>query len=589
MDLRSQLRNNLHGMGVRRVARPQPSAAQRSGQETTLNGNPLRARTVTNEPLGTGDSVFLASDSGVTQQERRKIVRAQEQRRALESSGGEVTCLVSRVVGGQTELYLGGDRPLTLIGIIPTNFLSLAELELVGPNKEDWIVALRYGQTAQMLSGNGSQDWIVSDDRVGYVVYRGNGFWSQPGEAYSANPAAFANTSSSAGGDLISLEAKLGTIVGDNCHTRIEGLSTIAVEYCENYSIVGARSADSESFDHREGIVTPTNSPFNFSGTNISNSESKGRAEWVGIARGPGYLGPGGSQVDPLKAPINGIQMFPYRVASGESTYTRNFSSQVYSVAIENGSITQNVGTRTLSTSATTQQNLSGGGGRKRIEWLGQVGEFADPHQFLWTIFPVDFENWPVINAGSSSTTNPVVAAISYDLKIAPNVTKRYSANITAPYFHPEKGTGSADYFYPANCCLGGYSWVKEKIRAPNPGDAVTDRLSGYFQFNTQSRTLTTYFTYQGQDIEANSTYGEISKTWQPSNTSFPLANSVAIPSSSDIFKKGTSAVVTLYDGYISGGKLSYTSRSQNKTVKVRKIPLENGSLHRARYWDLQG
>jgi hypothetical protein len=185
MDLRSQLRNNLHGMGVRRAARPQPSAAQRSGQETTLNGNPLRARTVTNEPLGTGDAVFLVSDSGVTQQERRKVQRGVEVGRPTKEAI-DLKILASGVDSAGTHIFIGGDRKIpTEILVLPVGeTISFSRIENLGIGHNRWIVALKINKGGGIykiytkFGETPSKDWQLQDPKVRVLNYFGQGFWS---------------------------------------------------------------------------------------------------------------------------------------------------------------------------------------------------------------------------------------------------------------------------------------------------------------------------------------------------------------------------------------------------------------------------
>jgi hypothetical protein len=75
MSLRDNLRQNIQNLNTRRDSRPQPVPAQRDGTGVSIGGNRIRAANVTNEALGTGDAVVLSGDSGVVQQERRRVAR----------------------------------------------------------------------------------------------------------------------------------------------------------------------------------------------------------------------------------------------------------------------------------------------------------------------------------------------------------------------------------------------------------------------------------------------------------------------------------------------------------------------------------
>jgi hypothetical protein len=87
MSLRDNLRQQTQNLNTRRDARPQPVPAQRDGTGVSIGGNRLRAQSVSNEALGTGDAVVFSGDSGVVQQERRRLRRAVEVGRPVVVSG----------------------------------------------------------------------------------------------------------------------------------------------------------------------------------------------------------------------------------------------------------------------------------------------------------------------------------------------------------------------------------------------------------------------------------------------------------------------------------------------------------------------
>jgi hypothetical protein len=73
MSLRDRLRQQIQNLSTRRDTRSQPVPAQRDGAGVSVGGNRIRAQNVSNEALGTGDTVVFSTDSGVVQQERRKV------------------------------------------------------------------------------------------------------------------------------------------------------------------------------------------------------------------------------------------------------------------------------------------------------------------------------------------------------------------------------------------------------------------------------------------------------------------------------------------------------------------------------------
>jgi hypothetical protein len=514
--------------------------------------------------------------------------RIQPDRRRRSSDSGDVTVLVSRTVNGQTELWLGGDRSPVKIATIPSTSVEIAELELTGPSKNNWIVSVKYNnsQTAQLISGDGN-DWIVTDPRIKSLSYLGNGFWGQTAAPPSANPSLFAFSDSQSGQGVFTLLNNLGVRTGSNCYSAIEGLSTITVAYCESYTIVGPQSLSSESYDINEGLVQSSGSPFTFSGTNISNFRGSASASILGTDTGPGYLGPGGAVVSPQEPPIVGSESLSTKRGSTSTTYTRDFSSTVHAAWLFNGQVTESVGIQTISASSQSERTPSISSSVKRRDYLG-APSFVD-FQTIWRILVTSFELWPAIPASDNGSSSPINSAISYSQAIAPGVIKSNQAQVVAPYDTPTIGTGSATYAYAGNCFPGGYSWVEEIISAPNPGDASTNLILGTLGFTQGSRTRKNYFNWLGANIEATSIYGQKSSTWQPDpqNPSLPISTSATLESSTQIFQRKTEATITISRAITTNGKLSFQGESTSKKVKVLPmISVTGGVVRSAKYWE---
>lgn len=588
-DLRSQFQNLARAAALRKIGRHQPQIAQRNGPEVVSNGNVLRAKKVSNEPLGAGDAIVLSATGGVGQQEGKKVSRATEQGRPA-ATGGKVTVLVSRVVAGQTELWLGGDRPAIQIATIPSANIQSFNLERTGPSKSDWLVAIKYNSTtARMISGNGSHDWEVTDGSVSLLSYRGSGFWGQTQDLYGANPSSYADQEDTIGASVLSLYSSLGLgYTGADCYTGIEGFSTIAVGYCENYSLTQPSQLSSESGSRNEGIVTPLGSPVTFSGTNISNSQTVANAVVEGGASGPGYLGPGGSRVDPLTPPITGSETFPTKKAWEESTYIRSFSSQIYNFSLYNGTITELTGQRSISANSESRLELSSGGTIKMNNYLGSPQEFNFPGNYLWTIFITSSESWPFKPGGSSQSASALLVSVSSLKTIAPGVTKRYDAQITAnSYLQPTQGIGTSDFSFVGNCFPGGYSWLQETANAQNPGEAFSAVDSGFFGFAFAVKTFKYYFNWLGTDIEASSIWGQLDRTWQAdeSNPGLPISTKAQLLGTSNVFTKNTEAEITISRPITVSGKLAFQAEATKPKVKVAKIAVEGGTVRDSRYW----
>lgn len=186
MDLRSRFRHRTQNINLRRMARPQIQPALRDGTGITLGGNPLRANGVSNEALGTGDGVFLASDSGVSQQERRRIRRS-EDIRLFSTAKGEIKIFVRSADLGIFRYYLGGDQPTKKIFEIDTAQFHVREAygEAIGPGRNDWLFTIKTESVLtpgsfkiQTIYGDGRPSWESTDLRIQWLNYRGNGFWN---------------------------------------------------------------------------------------------------------------------------------------------------------------------------------------------------------------------------------------------------------------------------------------------------------------------------------------------------------------------------------------------------------------------------
>lgn len=183
MSLRDRQQQNAHAASLRRLARPQPRYAQHNGTGVVLGGNPLRAQNVSNEALGTGDTIAFSGDSGVTTQERRRVRRGGEEGKGTKK--GDVKVFLQWKNNSITKFFLAGDRPATQIFEFDsaTNTASGVFGEAIGPNFSDWLFTIRLYNfaskqyTLHTVYGDG-RHFIVTDQKIRYMLYRGNGFWS---------------------------------------------------------------------------------------------------------------------------------------------------------------------------------------------------------------------------------------------------------------------------------------------------------------------------------------------------------------------------------------------------------------------------
>lgn len=212
VDLRRQMRDRVADASIRKAGRPQPQRAVRSGNEATVNGNPLRGQTVSNEPLGTGDKHFINSDSGILQQERRRVPQPPDNSYVLLPQAS-IAVLYALPVEQAFEnlafrIYVAGDRdqPL-LLGTITFLETMLSRRQTIWNESEPDVRVpmhrggiVNFGKRKFLASVNDGHDFHIWDNRSGAVIYQvvpfntyaqlfywiGGGFWSSPpGTIYS--------------------------------------------------------------------------------------------------------------------------------------------------------------------------------------------------------------------------------------------------------------------------------------------------------------------------------------------------------------------------------------------------------------------
>ena len=176
MDLRQRQRLNTHALNVRRDARPQSMPAQHNGQGVTFGGNPLRAQTVSNGAMGNGEGVALSSDSGLVQQELRRVRRGESGGRAANQSGA-----VKILASWNDKFYVGGhvSAPIFVYESPPNFSIRAAHLTNTGKSKNDFVVGIQYikpdGNFFHITKyGDGREYSFSSDLEYGW---QGDGFW----------------------------------------------------------------------------------------------------------------------------------------------------------------------------------------------------------------------------------------------------------------------------------------------------------------------------------------------------------------------------------------------------------------------------
>lgn len=493
---------------------------------------------------------------------------------------GEVAVLVRQVEGDRQRFWIGGDRSSpTQVADLPVSAGSVsATLELTGAGKTDWIVSLKYGTTAQVVFGSGEGSWTVTDPRVALVGYKGNGFWNS-GSVYSASREAFASLTSEPFATMDGLQSQLGDVIGSGCHSQIEGFTTIAVAYCESYSITGQSQLSKTGYDRRNGIV-PNNSIFTFSGTNSYDYTQTTNASYEGVASGPGFLGPGGDFCTIGAPGVTGTATFPRKRANQTYTLTRNFSAQTYSLSLFAAAISLSAGAESLSGAGSGSADLGANGSVKRVEFLGDCRSYSSPDQDIWSIFVTELENWNSVNPSSSGNVSPVVYDYFNSFAIAPGVNKtisfngQRSGNTDAATAIGTKAGYSTSFVFNDGVfyfeLLGSGNFELDLVDGPRNSPPTTD---------TRTNLL-----FGGSEYTATGSFSQ-GYTWQtdPENN-LPVAYSVDVEDT--IFEKAGKVEVTKIKASLSGEAINFASEEETTQAKVLKINLAGTkTVIQAKYW----
>jgi hypothetical protein len=349
MDLRDRQRQQNNNLSTRRAARPQPKPAQRDGLGITLGGNPLRAQNVSNEPLGAGDGVFLAADSGVVQQERRKVVVVESGDRAQSATGKIKVLIQIDREDSQIEYWVGGHiKSPILIKKFATNVLPyFSRLDNVGLGKNDWIFSYQHsaaGDTTTigvMYGATPDLNWEITSLEASYLFTTGDGFWTL--SSPQLPPAGFEVQ------DSISTP---GPALGSFGCTDFGRIGT-----CQSYSLFGA--SDTTSIVEVVGTGLPADAAALFPGaSSYYRFATATRSYWDGS-----YAG--GTEPDVNEAYFNDIGaaelcplIYEWReykdaivVQESRVSIERTLTSPAYTYAANLGNLNTNAGSFSLNKS----------------------------------------------------------------------------------------------------------------------------------------------------------------------------------------------------------------------------------------------
>jgi hypothetical protein len=489
---------------------------------------------------------------------------------------GEVAVLVRQVEGDRQRFWIGGDRSTpTQVVDLPVSAGSVsATLELTGAGKADWIVSLKYGTTAQVIYGSGEGSWTVTDPRVPLMNYRGDGFWNS-GAILTALLGSFTTTEDAPFATMDGLQEQLGAVGGSTCYSGVEGLSTVAVAYCENYFISEPTSLSRTGYDRRSGIVNP-NPALPFSGTNTYDYTQNTNAFYEGTASGPGYLGPGGSICSLGDPGTSGTAMFPRRRANQTFSLNRSFSSQTYSLSLTGGSIALSTGSETLSYSGSGSADIGAFASVKQQNLSG----FCSPFEFnnLWKIGVDSFETWPEIAPSMGGSESSVIYNQTNNFTIAPGLTKTVFFDAVAPPGNAAP-TGTQEG-YTTTFLFDGGVFYSELLAEGQIDMTVIDGPRS----SPPATTFQTKLLFGGGEYIATGSFS-LYYTWQsdPEN-SLPMAHSVSVDDS--VFDQKQIAEVTKIKAVPSGATINFEGEEETIPAKVLKINLSGTkTILDSRYW----
>jgi hypothetical protein len=324
--------------------------AQRDGTGVTVNGNRIRAQSVTNEALGAGDAVVFSGDSGVVQQERRKGQISTAASRPVASPGN--TKLFAVVDTGSTlEYWLGGDRktPIKILSILKAQEEQAAAYgEATGPGLNDWLLTIKTlilpaatppVYKIRTIKGDGSLIESSSPKYV-YLNHYGSGFWaSSLLENLTFN---YTTTSTGSGSTNILGFAIGGVIVGS--------IFGGGLSWSYDYTTFDGFATHYDRLSTTTGTLNPDTSPsvFDFKKTGNTSGLSSQVSDWTQIPQiSGGFQFLNGSFCNDQGGQVT-VQHGRLEQSFVDSS-NRNESNSNYAIAFFNG-LEEEEGTRTYRT-----------------------------------------------------------------------------------------------------------------------------------------------------------------------------------------------------------------------------------------------
>jgi hypothetical protein len=571
-----------------------------SGGISASGGENIPATTLSNGPVRAGQPVPMLQAGGAVEYDTVSRVEPEEPINPVVS--GRVIVLAYVEVNGIYQVWVGGDRktPLKIaevpIQIIPNQGINLrGQIEVLGTGRNDWAVALQYGNTVRMIYGLPSMDrqnWQITDPACSWLEYQGGGFWATS-FVYLYNT------------DYYGTEIQLpdrprndAILVREGYHGATGGESTHSIEYYETIYVGGDNPSLYEEGTRRSGFDPSrlNDFPYFFSGTHegdyITNHDER---EYTGDAHGPGYLGPGGEPCD-ISNPetIAGSYSIPrFRHKEGQ-IYRTELNTQAYSFSAYAGNLELNTGTDTFF--YRSEQFNESTDGPYYGGYIAQCQEYTSPTAYLWSI------GGDGTGGGEEPTYRhvldepDVISSTAIARKIAPNSIK--NIQISRVHSQPQVNTTphtEGIFYAPRGCLFPGNGAFYRKVTHSGIYD-FRNRLDSPHTLNPPNNTsisttqIIDHMIYKNTDLEIddNSALNSASFiAWKDDGISpYPVAYDVSPSqgfSQDDLFAKSIKFNVVKYEGALNSARLNYRAIPEGKEERAEAMKIGAGAVFLAR------
>jgi hypothetical protein len=169
-----------------------------SGGINAAGGETIPATTLSNGPVRAGQPVPMLQAGGSVEYDTVSRSEPEEPLIPLLKRGNIKVCLQVSLANGDVQFWLGGDRitPVLITTVLASDARTVleCEFEATGPQKNDWIFAIKTASSAgprlQTFAGDGSTTDSGINSKVEAMSYKGAKFWATEAIAqnFIANP-----------------------------------------------------------------------------------------------------------------------------------------------------------------------------------------------------------------------------------------------------------------------------------------------------------------------------------------------------------------------------------------------------------------